>query len=492
MTFTSFICHPDRFFLVLRHDPPILTAFALVLVLSLLFGASVEVSERWIRGGFRGKRSGDTVMNFVAPVAGIYCVTVALASLGTLLLHAIKSQGSFEWIFCALVYGSLPCWLVWISYDFLEMDWLAHRAARFLWFCSTLWTTWLILLGVRADPSLSWWQDALLMLPLLTPFWVSCIVTLRRRPDHLGAYLPWRRWKGHGVTVLYPSRGSMPRISEIARDLDTVLDKVAAALGVAPLGFRITVYLFPDAERLDKAVGRKEGTGSGAGYAHDDAISLAFAEGDSLFASAAHEFTHVLRFQRISNKLVGLLDEGLACYVEGLLYGNRTYEIPPSGSVRSMARYTLFYEWLYVKRPEHDSQVMYAYAYCFARYLIGAYGMEKYIALCRAAPCDEEHKAGEKLAEAVESIYGKPLRDVETDWRVSVARSDADDHTVNAVVRLSRKVTELEKQVRALEQGAAGQTAVDFGAEQPAPEDGGRNGETAELEADGEQSVQWL
>jgi hypothetical protein len=466
LSYRTFICHPDRFFLVLRHDPPFGLAILLLLLLSLLFGVSLEICRRFVRGYRNGHEPTQILANLFGPTATFFCSTAILACVDYCFLRLFRSGAPYEWLFCVVVYAWLPFWLVCIPDRMWQLHWLAYRVMKVLSVGTSLWITALCWAAVRADPSLAWWQDLLLDLPLVAPIWAICIYTLRESPDMISACLRWRRSKGKSITLFYQADLSTSRVAETVRSFESALDRVTVALGVSPLTFRIPVYLFPDRASLHKCVGPPHSAEGAVGYSHNDAMSLVFNRSDTLAASAAHELTHVLRFQRVARKLVGLLDEGLACYVEHLLYGaqygTRTNEVALPTSWRTMTRYTLFYEWLYTKHPENESDKSYSYAYSMAAYLIDNFGMEKYLDLCRKSATDKQQEAGEKFAQAVQDVYARSASNLEAAWRSEHGDEQAASALASRQIELARKVGELESQVRQIKHQLEDQQVLPF------------------------------
>jgi hypothetical protein len=456
----NYVFHPDRFFVAVWQNPPAGHALLVLLFVSCLSGAVLAVGRRRAHG-FRSPSVDRTGENFLGPACIVFFTTALLTFLDFGLLRAFRIGVRFDWLICLAVYAALPVWIVWLPYAGLQTSWLVYRLIKALCLIMAAWSIALFWCCIRVEPSYGVWQATVIAFPFVTAIIALCVLTLRDRPDVLRACLPWRRKKGKRVDLFYPAGGFGSGPDETVAALDSALDRVAAALDLGPLDFRLPVYVFPDAERLHASVGTRDSLAAAGGFSHNDAVSLASCDLHTLCARAAHEFAHVYRYQFVTRELSGLLDEGLACYVEHSLFGTYLDHGPLPVSWRTMARYTVFYEWQYTSRAEYDSHQSYAYAYSVAAYLIQAYGLEKYLELCGTVVADQEHLAGEMLADAIQEVYGVSIEELEAGWRRLFVDAQADPGE-SAGAELKGKIAELEARVRELEERLAGQTALDL------------------------------
>lgn len=75
-------------------------------------------------------------------------------------------------------------------------------------------------------------------------------------------------------------------------------------------------------------------------------------------------------------------------------------------------------------------------------------GIESYLDLCRKSSGGDEQLAGEKFAEAVESIYGRSVAEFETEWRRPLIDEDPFPYPDKAHMDLVCRRSDLSSRVR--------------------------------------------
>jgi len=308
----------------------------------------------------------------------------------------------------------------------------------------------------------------MILAPFAAAIWALCIAAVRERPELLNARLPWCSIRGDQVDLFYLADQNCPVVREHLASFEDALTRVTATLNFEPLTFKIAIFLFPDVESLNKEAGSPSAASPSIGFAQRDTICMSLPMDDHSRVTVAHELTHVLLFQHIGADPPALLNEGLACYLQNKLYDYDRPGEPSSVPWSLMARQTVFHHWRFSEEPEMDSDDTYSYALSVADFLINVYGLDRYLDLCRKSVTDKEHLAGDVFVKAIEEVYGRPVDDLEREWRAGCAPSESEKSTLRAVAGLEARMQVLEDINRDLQIRLVGQGVFDFPTTPPA------------------------
>ncbi|HLV79121.1 MAG TPA: Clp protease N-terminal domain-containing protein [Chthonomonadaceae bacterium] len=425
-----FLIHPGAAFAWMTLPNAFNIALPLLLLFALLLGITSFAGER-----LRTVRKNqfavypDHLLKNIAAFAGTTLTCALVATLPTLVVARLLGiRTTFEAVFGLLAFASLPRLLAWLTYPLRNWRHDAYRGWQILTLAALIGTTGLLWLGFQALAPVAAWKIGCALLLPAGLLWVEGVLELRSPPNSLTALYPWRSAAGERVVVFTPrQRTSKAAIQEIVRECDRTLIEVTTALEVRPLPFKVLVFLFGDPALHHRFVGTEQPLCSG--YAYEDSISLQYAPWDTISATVAHEFCHVLCEQRIAKDLIGLLDEGLARYVESQVL---VYQTIPMASdqaavrlpipLRILARPEVFYEWRDAPDTDFTSDACYAHAHAFVGYLIARAGIGPFKELCRAVQKEPDGHPGRRLAEGIREVYGISLKEMERQWRQALQR----------------------------------------------------------------------
>jgi hypothetical protein len=402
--------------------PPFGAALGVLILLIALFIATSIIGE-----SVRARRRSATILDerplLVLTVLFVFVLTLwlwlTLLSLGVARL--LGSPIPFETVCSLLIFSSMPTIVSQIVSPFRNWNRIAYYVWQAFQLAMLFWSILLIWLSLHIGVHLNTLGTLLVSLPSLCFLGALVLWEMLNPPESFLAGYFWRSVEGERVVIFYPREKSAEELTEILDGCDAVLAQLQDRLKVEPLPFKIYVFLFPD-QKLHIHLVRPPGNPAD-GYSHDDSISLVFAPWSEICNTIAHELCHVLRAQRITKKLSGLLDEGLATYMSYQLFP--TEDWPPAvtmpTSLRVLARYDVFFEGQHVKAPEFAPYDYYVHAHAFVGYMIERYGLEKFKRLCCNAGTTTPAEAGERLANAVQDIYGLSLKELEQQWRQAMS-----------------------------------------------------------------------
>jgi len=348
-----------------------------------------------------------------------------LLFLGLFLLFTLATFGierglghtlSFEALFCILVIGCLPKFIVWLSYSVRDLS----RLALYLWriFASLLllYTIQRLWSMISVADHFTRWHTLLTLIPILLGLGFSGLWELCETPNSLRALFFWRRIRGRRVVVFYPPDKSENMAQLIAQEADKFVSQIEQILNVKPLTLRTEVFLCrseKDMRRFKKVKGQLA-----AGYGSPDHITLVYDSWPRIKGLVAHELTHTVTMWRLHRFLNPLLSEGLSEYAMAQIVpeaGRTAICIPlPLGT---LAHRGLFYECHQLMTPDYPALAVYAHSAALVDYLVGRYGMEKLKDLCRETAYDADQNQALQFCNAVKNIYGLSVQQLEQEWR---------------------------------------------------------------------------
>ncbi|HWO93956.1 MAG TPA: peptidase MA family metallohydrolase [Dehalococcoidia bacterium] len=194
------------------------------------------------------------------------------------------------------------------------------------------------------------------------------------------------------------------------------LDRTSSLLAT-PVSFPVKVVAYASREDMAAALQNRSATFGelvvtlGVRVSSDTVIVL---NDEGAVATLQHELAHVVTKQAGEGTLGGLpawLDEGTAVYAQDNVdFGYLTaYENAVESdsllSLRAMSSPT--------GNPENVN-LFYGQSYAFVRYLVDTYGEERFAQLFAT------FKAGARVDEALQDVYGKDLLELENEWRAAL------------------------------------------------------------------------
>lgn len=232
----------------------------------------------------------------------------------------------------------------------------------------------------------------------------------------------WRTLDGKDFTLYYPPGQNENEAVQFLHGLEGTLPKVCTALKLKTPDGKISVFLFPDAA----AHGRVSQTEpDDSAYSYGDCITTVYEPWPQIRGTMAHELGHVVAELRLAANVYGLMDEGLAEYVEEQAAGDTDEVqavITSSIPLRALARWEIFYDWEIAEEGSGSNLSHYHHAHALVKYLITQYGMERfqrcYRLLGRGAE-KADRDEGQQLSDAIQEAYGKTLAELEHEWRQS-------------------------------------------------------------------------
>lgn len=236
-----------------------------------------------------------------------------------------------------------------------------------------------------------------------------------RRPHVLRRWYRWQRVHGKRVKVFYvPDSADREEVRQIARGCDETLERVSALLGVKPVKWRVLIFLYPDMHSFQRCE-QIQSTPFHA-MARGSSVSAPFMPWQQLGIIMAHELTHVVSYKRIAWRSVGLLEEGLARYVECKLYPFE--ELPPiprlDVPLQTLAHHPSFWS----HQTNHDlCSDTYCHAHSLALYLIQRSGLNGFLEVYRASGGRKASRRQERFIAAIRKKYGVTLEEFERQWR---------------------------------------------------------------------------
>ena len=196
-------------------------------------------------------------------------------------------------------------------------------------------------------------------------------------------------------------------------------------MGVKPLPDKISVFCFADDDLQRKLAGEDEEPDNTA-HTFWDCITISYAPWGHIKNQMAHELCHVLLAKRLTDKVHGLLDEGLCEYVAHAVAPDKDEELPYAASpipLRTLARSDVFFDWEQARETDDNEWTHYTAAESLvSRTSSNKHGIEKfkrfYLRVARYTNRkDPDEEQGRPLARAAQEIYGLSLPQLEAQWR---------------------------------------------------------------------------
>ena len=366
-----------------------------------------------------------------------FCLTDVLwASLLTWAIARLaRATLRFDALLTIMALASAPCLFSTLLFPVRDTSWLALRAWQGLNIVVILWASLLICVGVQTCLSCSFGKAAQCSLPALLILWTLGGRAHIAKPTNFRAACRWEVWEGKHVRVFTTPGKSQKDISILARGLDDLTEQECAYLGEASLSFKIDFFCFDDDARQRYFAGAAE---EPANTAHTfwDAITLTYDTWDNLHTQMAHEICHVVLANRLTDKVHGLLDEGLCEYVAHAVAPDPNALTPLPASplpLRALARSDVFFDWDQVREEGQDEDEdadwkHYRSAESLVEYLVQRDGMDKFKTLYRRfarheRDHDPDNDEGKQLDHALQDVYKMSLRELDKKWRASAAAS---------------------------------------------------------------------
>ncbi len=340
----------------------------------------------------------------------------------------------FDALLTALCLASAPCLLTTLTFPMRDTGWIALHIWQGLNVIVVVWVSLLTCWGVQNCLHSSFGKAAQCSLPALLIVWTIGYKAHIANPTNFRAACRWEVWEGKHTRV-FTLPGKSPRdISLLAQGLDKLTEQDCAVLGESPLNFKIDFFCFDDDAQQRRYAGSPEEPENTA-HTFWDAITLSYDTWDHLHTQMAHEICHVALANHLSDKVHGLLDEGLCEYVAHTVVpdANALPPLPASTlPLRTLARSEVFLDWEQMNEEgadEEDSEWKhYRSAESLTEYLVQRYGMTKFKTLYRrfawhGRDRDPDNDEGKQFAHAVQDVYGLTLKELETQWRATAAAS---------------------------------------------------------------------
>lgn len=249
----------------------------------------------------------------------------------------------------------------------------------------------------------------------LTQRWRHRRREARRRPEVLRKWYQWESASGKHVRVYYVSpRTDTQEIERIVQGCDETLQQIAALLAIKLTWRPVPVFLYPD----DEAFRRCEQI-QGWPYqaiTRKGSISLPYGTWSSIAARIVHELTHIVSERYCGKSAIPLMEEGLATYVEGLLYPDAKRGLTPRLDLplQSLANPDIMGKCL---ADHYQCRDTYAHVHAFASYLIDRYGMNAFLRVLKASSGRNWQQGEKRFTVAVQKVYGLTAEDIEHQWR---------------------------------------------------------------------------
>ena len=383
--------------------------------------------QDWWRELPIGKAVGQSVWFCLTDVLWASLLTWAIARLARATLR-------FDVLLTVLSLAAAPCLFTTLLFPMRDTG----LAALYLWQCLNvvviLWASYLTCLGVQTCCQTSFGKAAQCSLPALLILGTIGHKAQIAQPTNFRAACHWEIWEGKHVRVFTLPGKSPKDISVLAHGLDELTEKDCALLNEAPLNFKIDFFCFNDDAQQRHFAGSEEEPENTA-HTFWDAITLSYDTWDNLQAQMAHEICHVLLANRLSDKVHGLLDEGLCEYIAHVAVPDSDTPMPLPASplpLRTLARSDVFFDWDQLpEEGEEDEEAEwkhYRSAESLTEYLVQHEGMDKFKMLYRrfaryGRSKDPDNDEGKQLSHAVQDVYKLSLRQLETQWRAAAAAS---------------------------------------------------------------------
>lgn len=363
-----------------------------------------------------------------------FCLTDVLwATLLTWALARLAHETlRFDALLTALSLASAPCLLSTLAFPMRDTGWIALHIWQGLNVVVVVWVSLLTCRGVQACLHSSFGKAAQCSLPALLILWTIGYRAHIAQPTNFRAACHWEVWEGKHARVFTLPGKSQKEISLLARGLDVLIEKDCALLGESPLKFKIDFFCFDDDAQQRWFAGSAEEPENTA-HTFWDSITLSYDTWDHLHTQMAHEICHILLANRLTDKVHGLLDEGLCEYVahEAVPDADALPPMPASSlPLRTLARSDVFFDWdqLHEEGEEDEDAEWkhYRSAESLTQYLVQRYGMAKFKTLYRrfawhGRDRDPDNDEGKQFAHAIQDVYGLSLKELETQWRTTAA-----------------------------------------------------------------------
>lgn len=409
------LSHPRQTFEKLSGQPPFGWTVGLLVVLSAVTGLAMLAGADLYEWGLAALAA-----LVLPPAAAVLMLTIYLwlALLTCLWGRLLRGQNGFEGTFCVLVFASVPFLLPSLVSLWLEQSWLTYHLSRVLNLAALVWTTVLLLIGLRISCRFPRWKAWLTALPMLGIFWILSIVSWFGSKPPLEAAYRWQRVEGQRIILYYPKGKSRETIAKTVQMCDRAMDQVCKVLQVKGLDFKVGVFWFPNDKLLKRIV--PSNVHGERSHAHYQSVSTSQDTWEGFRADVPHELAHVVIRHRIASNInaCALLNEGLATFVQNAVLEAPWHspQVTTYIPLRTLARRDVFYDH---KQAEEISGYTYSHACAFVRYLVKRYGLTKFKRLCEKATGNfwGTGDVSETFAQAIEDVYGIPLVRMEWEWR---------------------------------------------------------------------------
>ncbi len=359
-----------------------------------------------------------------------FCLTDVLwATLLTWALARLARETlRFDSLLTVLCLASAPCLLTTLTFPMRDLSWTALHVWQGLNIFVIVWVSILICMGVQACLNTSLGKAAQCSLPALLILWAIGVRAHKAPPTNFRAACRWEQWEGRHVRLFMLPGKSPKEVSLLAQGLDELTEKDDAALGESSLPFKIDFFCFDDDLQQRHFAGSAEEPTDTA-HTFFDCVTFSYDTWENLRPQMAHEICHVILANRLTDKVHGLLDEGLCEYVAHTVTADPDALSPTPATalpLRVLARPEVFFDWdlLHEKGVEDEEADWkhYRAAESLTAYLIKRSGMAKFKNLyCRYAlhgrDNDPDNDEGKQLAHAVQDVYGISLAELEHQWR---------------------------------------------------------------------------
>lgn len=446
----TFARRPRVFFASLVENPPLGAALFWLALLGLLSGLS------GLHAGLQGKTSFGQdwwrempVAKAVAGAVGSCVIDMFWATLLTwLLARMVRETMRLDALYTVLAFATIPYALTTLAFPLRNVSYLSYHIWQGVHLVVMGWASVLVCVGVQSCLGVRMSRAIQCALPALVILWSLGWRAHHAVPTSFRAACPWQHIEGETVRVYYPPGKSEAEVSAIARGLDSVMQKDCAVLNIKPLPFKVNVFCFADDDLQRRLAGADEEPDNTA-HTFWDCVTISYTTWKQMDNQMAHELCHVLLTSRLTDKVSGLLDEGLCEYVAHKVAPGKDDQTPYAASfipLRTLARADVFFDWEQARDVDDSEWTHYTTGESLVTYLIQRHGVEKfkkfYGRVARYThPKDVDEEPGKPLARAVQEVYGLSLLQLEAQWRhacpppnsshSSVSHSSTDDDDKN-------------------------------------------------------------